>query len=423
MASAVDLPYDEAGQDLPERRRPDLDAGSRGRALRRAGAPARGGGAVAGAPVPAGPFPVFRAPVDRLRMTLLIVYLALALGVSFLCSLLEATILSVTPAYIELLAKAGRRSGPLLRRLKARIDRPMIAVLTLNTVANTAGAAGVGAQVHALFGNQWVALGSGLLTFAILVFSEVIPKTLGASYWQTLAPGASYVIVVLIAVLKPLVWLLELISRVLSKGGHLRTVTREEMIVHAEMGKDAGVLRQRETRVIKNLLRMRDIRVKDIMTPRKVVQAYPKEMTVGEVMKQPSPLPFSRIPVYGQDVDDVVGIVFRYRVLEASARGQADCRLDEIKVPIRAIPETASVASALDEFIRRQEHLMLVVDEYGGTEGIVTLEDAIETLLGVEIVDEFDSVEDMRKLALDLWERRKARHQGLLAEKLPDPTD
>ncbi|MBN2490070.1 MAG: HlyC/CorC family transporter [Planctomycetes bacterium] len=356
-------------------------------------------------------------------MTLLVLYLALALVVSFCCSLLEATILSATPAHIELLAQAGRRSGRLLRRLKGRIDRPIIAILTLNTVAHTVGAAGVGAQVQVLYGNQWVALGSALLTLAILVFTEVIPKTLGATYWKALAPSSAHLTASMIVVLWPLVWLLERISRLLSKGGHLKTVTREEMIVHAEMGKDAGVLRRGESRVIKNLMRLRDIQVHDIMTPRKVVQAYPCDMTVGEVMKQASPLPFSRIPVYGRDVDDVVGIVFRHRVLEASARGRTDLRLDELKVPIRAIPETASVASALDEFIRRQQHLMLVVDEYGGTEGIVTLEDAIETLLGVEIVDELDSVEDMRKLALDLWERRKARYAGLSAPAPPSPSD
>ena len=343
-------------------------------------------------------------------MTLLVFYLALALGVSFLCSALEATILTVTPAYIEVMAKEGRRCSTLLRKLKSRIDRPMIAILTLNTVANTAGAAGVGAQVHALWGNQWVALGSGLLTFSILVFSEVIPKTLGATYWKALAPVASYIIVVMIVVLKPLVVMLEIISRLISHQQHSRTVTREEMIAQAEIGRDAGVLRHRESRVIKNLLRMREIRVNDIMTPRKVVQAYPRGLTVREVLQQPSPLPFSRLPIFGKDFDDVVGIVFRHKVLEASARGQGNLTLDQLKAPIQAVPETATVASALEQFIRRQEHMMLVVDEYGGTEGIITLEDAIETLLGVEIVDEFDSVEDMRKLALDLWEKRKARH-------------
>jgi len=354
-------------------------------------------------------------------MTLLIFYLALALGMSFLCSLLEAAILSVTPAFIEVMVKEGRRCGRILKGLKGRIDRPMIAILTLNTVANTAGAAGVGGQVMALFGNQWVALGSGLLTFAILVLSEVIPKTLGATYWKPLAPFTAYAIMSLIWVLKPIVVSLEMLSRLISRDKSVKAVTREEMIAQAEMGTHAGVLGRRESRVINNLLRMRDILVKDIMTPRQVVQAYPVGMTVGEVMEQPSPLPFSRIPVYGEDLDDVVGIVFRYEVLEALARGESDRRLGDVKAGIHAIPETASVAHALDEFIRRKEHMMLVVDEYGGTEGIVTLEDAIETLLGVEIVDEFDSVEDMRKLALDLWEKRKVRHSRFFPLKPPAP--
>lgn len=340
-------------------------------------------------------------------MNLLITYLALALGVSFVCSLLEAIILSIQPAFIEVLVKEGRRSGLLLRTQRERIDRPIIAILTLNTVANTAGAAGVGAQVMVLFGDEWLAVGSGLLTLAILVFSEVIPKTLGATYCKTLAPAAAYVLAVMIVVLKPVVVALESISRLISHEDQPTGPTREEMIAHAEMGQDSGVLRLGESRVIQNLMRMREIRVRDIMTPRQVVHGYPEQLTVDAVVKKDSPLPFSRIPVYGEDFDDVVGIVFRHQVLEALAAGQGGQPLAAIKVPIRAVPESATVADALNEFIRRQEHLMLVVDEYGGTEGIVTLEDAIETLLGVEIVDESDSVEDMRKLAADLWERRK----------------
>ena len=359
-------------------------------------------------------------------MTLLVFYLSLALGVSFLCSILEATFLSVSPAFVQLLIKAGRRSGRLLERLKHRVDRPIIAILTLNTVANTGGAAGVGAQVLALFGDRWVAVGSGLLTFAILVFSEVIPKTLGAAHWKRLAPVSSYIIVGLIWVTLPIVWLLEFISRVMSRSYKPRSVTREEMIVQAEMGKAAGVLGQRESRIIKNLLRMRDILVKDIMTPRRVVQSYPGDMTLSEVMQQPSPLPFSRIPVYGKDFDEVTGIVFRHKVLEATSRGSMHLTLNDIKATLHAVPETATVAGILDRFILRQEHMFLVVDEYGGTEGIVTLEDAIETLLGVEIVDECDSVEDMRKHALDLWEKRKERHSRFFPlnppENPPEPT-
>jgi CBS domain containing-hemolysin-like protein len=342
-------------------------------------------------------------------MTLLITYLALALGVSFVCSLLEATILSVQPAYTEVLIKDGRRSGGLLKRLRERIDRPIIAILTLNTVANTAGAAGVGAEVMKLFGNEWLAIASGLLTLGILVFSEVIPKTLGATYWKGLAPAASYLLVAMIVVLMPVVIALESISRLISGRDRPIGPTREEMIIHAEMGKDAGELRRGESRVIKNLMYMREIQVRDIMTPRQVVHGYPEATTVGEVVKNDSPLLFSRIPVYGRDFDDVVGVVFRHHILEALASGKGALPLSAIKSPIRAVPESATVADAFNEFIRRQEHLMLVVDEYGGTEGIVTLEDAIETLLGVEIVDESDSVEDMRKLAADLWEQRKER--------------
>ncbi len=343
---------------------------------------------------------------------LLLFYLSLAIGVSFLCSLLEATLLSVSHGYVALLVKEGKRSGPVLERLKARVDRPIIAILTLNTVANTAGAAGVGAEVHRQFGSQWVALGSALLTFGILVVSEVIPKTLGAAHWMRIAPFAAYALRVMVWALAPVVWVLEWLSRTLSSDDAMKRVSREEIMVFAEIGRDEGVLRRRESRIINNLLLLQEVLVKDIMTPRRVMHAVARDQTVSDVMGEAAPLPFSRLPVFGSNVDDIVGIVFRHKVLEAVARDAHDTQLVTLMQPIRAIPESATVAHALEEFIRRREHMLLVVDEYGGTEGIVTLEDAIETLLGVEIVDESDAVTSMRKLALDLWEKRKDRYTG-----------
>lgn len=341
-------------------------------------------------------------------MIVLIVYFLLAVLISFLCSILEAVLLSVSHAHIELLNRDGHRSGQILKNLKNRVDRPLAAILTLNTVANTVGAAGVGAQALKVFGSGWVALVSGLLTFIILVFSEVIPKTLGASYWKRLAPFAAYAISGLIIICYPMVVFLRAVSRLIGrKGASEARVTRRELSALAGIGADEGTLMGKEKRVIQNLLRLKYIRAGDVMTPRSVITALPQELTVAEVMSREEELKFSRIPVYEENVDRVTGLVLRIRILEAQSAGNGHLTLADLAQPIYAVPETKSIAGILDEFIKRHEHLFIVVDEYGGTEGIVTLEDAIETLLGVEIVDEFDSVADMRQYALECWEKKK----------------
>jgi CBS domain containing-hemolysin-like protein len=343
-------------------------------------------------------------------MPLLILYFSLALGVSFLCSLLEAVILSVSRAYIESKVREGHKYGVMLKHLKKRINRPLSAILTLNTIANTVGAAGVGAQALHEFGSGAVAIVSAILTFCILVFSEIIPKTLGATYWRQLAPAAGYMINVLIIITYPLVLIFENISRWLAPKVAPVHFSREELMTVLELGKKEGALLSHEDRVIQNLLCLKDIRVKDILTPRSVMLAFSKEDTVGEVVEKYRPIRFSRIPVYGKDLDDITGIVHRHQLLQLYSQDQVEMALEGISKDIHAIPDSKSVASTLEEFIKRQEHIFLVVDEYGGTEGIVTLEDSIETLLGVEIVDEFDTAKDMRKLARELWDRRqKAR--------------
>ena len=352
-------------------------------------------------------------------MTALIIYLTLALGVSFLCSLLEAVILSISHAYIETLTNGQPKSARILKDLKERIDRPLAAILTLNTVAHTVGAAGVGAQVLKLYGQHYhnghggrvVALASAGLTVLILVFSEIIPKTVGAVYWKQLAPAAGYTIKVLIVLIYPLVVAFEGLSRLIAGRRYQSKVSREEMMAVAEIGKDEGTLAMQETRVIQNLLRLNKVRAKDVLTPRSVLSAFQKDKTVREAVEKHSPIRFSRIPVYGKDLDDISGIALRYQVLRAYAEGRQETKLEAMSTPIHAVPDSKTVGGILDEFIRRQEQIFLVVDEYGGTAGIITLEDAIETLLGVEIVDEFDSVKDMRKLAEQLWQRRKKRHK------------
>jgi len=352
-------------------------------------------------------------------MIALIAYFSLALGVSFLCSLMEAVLLSISHAYIQALIEKGHKSGKLLRELKERINRPLAAILTLNTVAHTVGAAGVGAQVLKLYtarygaahAGQLVALVSAVLTLLILVFSEIIPKTLGAVHWKRLGPVVGYGILGLVYGIFPLVVAFEALSRALSPKVGQRRVSREEMMATAEIGKSEGSLHIQESRVIQNMLRLRNVRALDVLTPRSVLLAFQEDQTLAQVIKDYSPIRFSRVPIYGKDLDDVTGIVHRYKLVQAVTKGQGRLRLRALASPIHAVPETASVAQLLDQFIKRREQIFLVVDEYGGTTGIMTLEDAIETLLGVEIVDEFDTVADMRKLALRLWQRRNTKQQ------------
>ncbi len=350
-------------------------------------------------------------------MTVLILYIALALGVSFLCSLMEAAILSISHGYIETLRKKKRRSGEILKHLKERIDRPLAAILTLNTVANTVGAAGVGAQVLILYTNAYgpdhagrvVAIASGCLTFSILVFSEIIPKTIGVVYWKRLAPLVAYLVLGMVRILLPLVLALEFISKLVSGNRYRHKVSREEMMAVAELGKLEGSLLKQETRLIHNILRLHKIHTRDVLTPRSVLLAFQQDKTIQEALYKHSPIRFSRVPIYYKDLDDITGVVHRYELVRMNAEGKGKLKLSEIAKPIHAIPDSKTVASVLDEFLLRQEQIFLVVDEYGGTAGIITLEDAIETLLGVEIVDEFDTVEDMRKLAQQIGASRRKR--------------
>lgn len=341
-------------------------------------------------------------------MTLLLFYFFLAVVVSFACSLMESVILSVTPAYIAVSVKAGKRSGRVLKRLKEQIDQPLAAILTLNTVANTVGAAGVGAQVLKVYGSGYLAISSGVLTLTILIVSEIIPKTLGASHWKSLAPLVAYGIRSLITVTYPFVVLTRYLRRLLSSkndGG----ITREEMIETAEMGATSGAIRRKESTVIKNLLMLDNIKVSDIMTPRSVLVALNAKLTVGDVIEQFKTLRFSRIPLYKGDLDHVVGLLHRYKLMEAASQDLDDLTVEKLMKPIHSVPEDVSVSAAIDQFVKRKEHLFLVVDEYGITSGIVTLEDAIETLLGVEIMDELDSVADMREFAREQWRARKQK--------------
>ena len=346
---------------------------------------------------------------EELEWGRIFIFLFLALGISFLCSLLEAIILSVTWSYIEILKKKENSSGDLLKKLKEDIDQSLAAILTLNTVSHTIGAAGIGSEFHKL-GNEWFTVASIILTILILVFSEIIPKTLGAIYWKKMAPSAAYLLELLIWITWPIVVVLNYFSRIISDGNEdQKEMTREEMIAVAEIGETQGALEKQETRVIKNLLTLDKILAEDVMTPSTVMMTFHKSETIEEVIKKNSPIPFSRIPIVDNNLDDIIGVVFRSKILEMSSDGKSNVKMEELAAELLTVSPEDSVATLLEEFLKKKQHVFLVVDEYGTTQGIITLEDAVETLLGAEIVDESDSVEDMRQLARELWEKRRKR--------------
>jgi CBS domain containing-hemolysin-like protein len=348
-------------------------------------------------------------------MTLLIIYVLLALGVSFLCSVLEAVLLSVSPSYVAALQEQGDKTGERLEKLKRNIDRPLASILSLNTIAHTVGAAGAGAQAQIVFGNTAIAVFSAGLTLAILVFSEIIPKTLGATYWRGLAPLATRLLVPLIFAMYPFVLLSNVITRMISPAKRAHTVSREEFTALADLGTKEGVFEEEESRILRNLLRFKSLRVKDIMTPRTVVLASPEERTVEEFFeKRPNPR-FSRIPVYGENRDDITGYVLKHDLLLELAHNRGETNLADLRRDLLVVPELLSLRELFERLIETQEHQALVVDEYGGMAGIVTMEDLVETLLGLEIVDEVDLIQDMQVLARQQWYNR-AKRLGLVTE-------
>lgn len=345
-------------------------------------------------------------------MLLLVAYVLLALIFSFLCSIAEAVLLSVRVPYVALLEREGKPSGAVLRRLRDDINSPLAAILTLNTVAHTVGAAGAGAQAAAVFGNAWLGLASAVLTLLILVFSEIIPKTLGAHYWRQLAPSTAYFLKYLVVFMYPLVKFSEKLTQALGKGPETKGFSRDELAVMADLSGSEGLLDERESQILKNLLLLDATRVKDAMTPRSVVSVLPARSTVGQFFAEHSDERFSRIPLYGDSREKITGFVLRSDLLLAQARGQGDTPVERHRRDLSVIPGTVSLLKAFDELLHRRAHILLVIDEFGGMDGILTMEDVLETMLGLEIVDEGDKAVDMRALARRLGQRR-AQEMGL----------
>lgn len=356
-------------------------------------------------------------------MTLLVFYVLLALVVSFLCSISEAVLLSIRRSYVQTLQEENPKTAKMLSGLLENLDRPLSAILSLNTIAHTVGAAGAGSQAAAVFGNAAIGVFSGILTLLILVLSEIIPKTLGAAHWRRLAPGVGRSLVVLITVMKPFVWMSEKITRLITDGKASIAFTREEFAAMVDIGAKQGQLEKRETNVFRSIMKLDRLQVKDIMTPRQVMFSLPETTTVSTFVKEHAQEPFSRVPVYGGDkVDDVTGFVIKSDVLTAHAMDQRDQAIGTLKRPLPVVLETLDLAVLFETLIENRDHIALAADEYGSIEGLVTLEDVVETVLGMEIVDEFDKVEDMRALARKRWEKRAAK-LGVDPDTLATNTD
>lgn len=338
-------------------------------------------------------------------MTLLFLYLSIAIGISFLCSILEAVLLSITPSYVEQVSASNPRSGKVISKVRDNLDESLSSILILNTFAHTMGAAGVGAQAIRIFGEQWETLIAVLLTLVILYFSEIIPKTLGATFWRTLATPASYTISWLIKLVYPLVWLATGITRLFSqnKGNE---VTREEIIALASLSHKGGTLFSQENEYISNLLSLREIKTEHILTPRTVVHMLHQDLTITEALNLDKTRQFSRIPVYGENIDDIKGKVLRTHLFEAERSGLGETPIKEYLDPLMRVSEKVPVQKLLDMFIKNNMHLFLVEDQYGQTSGIVSLEDAIETLIGREIIDESDTVTDLQAYARGNYRNR-----------------
>ena len=341
-------------------------------------------------------------------MSLLIIYIAVALVVSFVCSVSEAVILSITPSYTGLLQQGGKvKLARSLSRLKEDINQPLSAILTLNTIAHTVGAAGAGAQATKVFGDTSLGIFSGLLTLAILVFSEIIPKTLGAHYWRELTPMTVWFLELIVKLLYPFVKLSTLLTSKIAGTPSLKGFNRQELAAMAELSSDEGQIEYRERLVIKNLLEFQYVKIKQIVTPRIVVFSVDVSLTVGQYFEKHSGQQFSRIPVYKTGPEDIVGFVLRSELLTKFVEGKADQKLESCLRPIHAVPESLRLSALLDAFLVAHHQIAIVVDEHGGFEGIITLEDILERLIGQDIVDESDKVPNMRSFALSLFKQKK----------------
>jgi CBS domain containing-hemolysin-like protein len=349
-------------------------------------------------------------------MALLFLFLFGAIAISFLCSLLESVLLSTPISYISMKEDEGDRNAILFAKLKDNPDRPLTAILSLNTIANTVGAAGVGQQASLLFGSEWFGLVSAIMTILILVFSEIIPKTIGSYHWKNLT-WLARIMKGLMVILYPIVWLVEKIRRPLAGDEPDTTISREEVSAMANIGEEEGVIDNSENKVIQNIMKLDDIKAYDVMTPRVVAATAPEYMTLRQFYKQEELSHYSRIPVYSDSPEFITGYIMRYDVLANLAEDKFDTRLKSIKRRIAAFHEETTVSDIWESLLKTKDQIALIIDDYGCFQGIITLEDIIETILGMEIIDENDTITDMQQYARERWRKRKNQYKQIV---LPD---
>ena len=346
-------------------------------------------------------------------MDLLILFFVLSVGVSFICSILESVLLSVNMSYVAVLEKERPTVGKLLKLHKENINKSIASILILNTIANTLGAAAVGAQASLIFGNDAVVYVSIILTFAILFLSEIIPKTIGAIYWKSLAPMAAHIIRLFIWITYPIILTTLFVTNKISKGNEdANSLTKEELLESMLLSEDEGVIDEKESDVIENILNLDNIKVGEVLTPRSVVFAIDESMSIKEIIDTKEDIfKFSRIPVYNESIEDVVGIVMTKHIFKQALQDNS-VNVGSIKKDIFSINENVPVSKALDLFITKKDHMFLIKDNYDQTEGILTLEDCVETILGIEIVDESDGAVDMRELAKQKMKQKRKQQEG-----------
>lgn len=368
-------------------------------------------------------------------MGLLIFYAFISIFFSFLCSILEAVLLSITPTFISVKKREGKSYALTFEELKKDVDQPLIAILTLNTIAHTVGAILVGVQAKVAYAELYgsseqtvfgvtftedfmVGIVSTIMTLLILVASEIIPKTIGATYWRNLANFTSKTLKFMVLALKytGLLWVLQLFTKLVGGTAHKGSVlSREDFTVMTEVAQEEGVFEKSESTIIKNLLRFDTVLVNDVMTPRAVMKIASEKMTIAEFFKENPKMRFSRIPVHGDRLDHIDGFVLKDTILEEMISNNGNIPLSEIKRDILITERNTPIPKLFDTLVKKREHVALVVDEYGSVSGLVTMEDVIETLLGLEIMDESDSVADLQELARKNWQER-AQRSGVLEE-------
>ncbi len=347
-------------------------------------------------------------------MEILVLLFVAVIGISFLCSILESILLSTNMAYISVLEKKNPTAGKLLKKLKTDIDKSIASILILNTIANTLGATAIGVQAQNVFEGDktLVMVVSIILTFMILFFAEIIPKTIGAVYWKSLAPIASKIIKFFIIITYPIIIITQFVTRKIGRDNN-DSISREELIHSTLLSEEEGIIGDLESDIIENTLTLNNIKIKDILTPRSVMYSIDKDTFIKDVLEDKRSFKFSRVPIYEGSIDNIIGIVLTKRLFKQALKDK-DVTIESIMNPVISLNENIPVSKALNMFIQKKEHMFVVYDSYDQTEGIVTLEDCIETLLGLEIMDESDTTADMRGLALNkMKEKTTAKERNL----------